>query len=260
MEYSKVTSPLDLELPLGIASLNTSNHFGVYKELSVRTATPIPVIRESSLFNAHARQPLGFLSLQRLRKECLLPVSEPESKREGNSRRRFLTQFCPECLKEEAVRYFRSVWHLNFVSICDRHGTLLQDRCPRCHRAVRFELLDWQSRITECFECGFDLVNSVPLPLNGEHQRARGFHRALLKNTLRAVQQPLAEAQEAIAYVKQVQQELTRSFISLRARGRIIEHGRRKHSVELKPLAPAISKATVEERWVALSRLASIWS
>ena len=260
LEYSGVTSSPKLELPIGIASLHTKKHSGVYRTLSWRTATPINTVIESSLLNGQERKPLGFTNLQSLRKGYLLPLSETEYIRKGGPHRKFLTQFCPECLDEDAVQFFRSFWHLNFVAICGRHRALLQDCCPRCRRAVRFELLSWQSQIGRCYECDFELSKAEPLPLAEEDQRAQDFHRWLLDNTLRSVQDPLAESRHAISCVKMVQRELTRSFSSLHLRGLIIKHGRREHGVELKPLASTASKATVMERWVALSRLASIWS
>ncbi len=74
-------------------------------------------------------------------------------------------QFCPHCLREDAVPYFRRVWRLAFLTICPVHWTPMLDRCPACRSPVNFARREFggdghricRSPITECFSCGFDL-------------------------------------------------------------------------------------------------------
>jgi hypothetical protein len=46
-------------------------------------------------------------------------------------------QFCPTCLREDEVPYFRRSWTLATRVSCFRHGCRLRDRCPSCGRALR---------------------------------------------------------------------------------------------------------------------------
>lgn len=80
------------------------------------------------------------------------------------TRRAYGMQFCPECLFWDEVPYFRRRWRLAFATICDRHGTLLHDRCPECQAPViyfRNDLgLRWKGSLsghTLCWRCQCDL-------------------------------------------------------------------------------------------------------
>lgn len=80
------------------------------------------------------------------------------------TRRAFGMQFCPTCLFWDTIPYFRKRWRLAFATICDKHGTLLQDRCPQCASPVTYFRNDLGRRNsaslgdhTLCWQCGFDL-------------------------------------------------------------------------------------------------------
>ncbi len=45
-------------------------------------------------------------------------------------------QFCPTCLREDAVPYFRRSWTLATRVSCFRHGCRLRDRCPSCGQGL----------------------------------------------------------------------------------------------------------------------------
>lgn len=45
-------------------------------------------------------------------------------------------QFCPTCLREDAVPYFRQSWTLATRVSCFRHGCRLRDRCPSCGQGL----------------------------------------------------------------------------------------------------------------------------
>lgn len=80
------------------------------------------------------------------------------------TRRRYGQQFCALCLGEDARPYFRRRWRLAFCTFCDRHGTALHDRCPRCGAPVMFFRGEMGGRKryapdspTLCTQCRFDL-------------------------------------------------------------------------------------------------------
>ena len=45
-------------------------------------------------------------------------------------------QFCPICLREDEVPYFRRSWTLATRVSCFRHGCRLRDRCPSCGQGL----------------------------------------------------------------------------------------------------------------------------
>ena len=73
------------------------------------------------------------------------------------TRRRHGQQYCPECLADDGSPYFRREWRLAFTLVCQRHGCLLRDACPRCdeavvpHRAANL-------RLDHCHICGAGLA------------------------------------------------------------------------------------------------------
>jgi hypothetical protein len=40
--------------------------------------------------------------------------------------------YCPDCLREDLIPYFRKSWRYSFVTTCSRHKRLLEDQCPHC--------------------------------------------------------------------------------------------------------------------------------
>ena len=69
--------------------------------------------------------------------------------------------WCPSCLAEDGLApYDRLVWSLVVQARCNRHGSVLVDRCRRCYRGHR----PWHPRANPwaCPWCGEELANAVP--------------------------------------------------------------------------------------------------
>jgi hypothetical protein len=82
-------------------------------------------------------------------------------------------RFCPHCLSEDDFPYFRRIWHLGLIVLCDKHNALLIERCMECGKAIR--LFDLRKAvqykhagnlITSCQSCNVDLrkMRAVPTP------------------------------------------------------------------------------------------------
>lgn len=71
-------------------------------------------------------------------------------------------QFCPSCLREDEVPYFRRSWTLATRVSCFRHGCRLRDRCPSCGQSLApFR----QARLVPqqyCAFCDAPLVSRCP--------------------------------------------------------------------------------------------------
>jgi hypothetical protein len=61
-------------------------------------------------------------------------------------------QFCPTCLREDEVPFFRQSWTLATRVSCFRHGCRLRDRCPSCGQGLAPFL---QARLVPQQYCAF---------------------------------------------------------------------------------------------------------
>ncbi len=66
-------------------------------------------------------------------------------------------RFCPKCLAEDEIPYFRSYWFLKFVTYCEKHKILLKDVCPHCFSPIFFWKTPWNQTIESCYYCQEDL-------------------------------------------------------------------------------------------------------
>lgn len=77
----------------------------------------------------------------------------------SRNRRRFGgLQYCPRCLEDDALPYFRQQWRLAWHIGCDRHGCLLADHCGHCLAPVEPHRCRARDGVqTRCPSCGDDL-------------------------------------------------------------------------------------------------------
>jgi hypothetical protein len=78
--------------------------------------------------------------------------------------RQFGLQYCPLCLAEDKVPYYRRKWRLAFLTSCEKHHVLLQDCCPHCRSPINFHRNDtgtfhkyMAESLTLCHACSVDL-------------------------------------------------------------------------------------------------------
>lgn len=65
-------------------------------------------------------------------------------------------QYCPICMSES--NYHRVFWDILFVTLCTKHGIVLQDVCPSCKKQLNIsEILK-----NRC-KCGLDLLKVEPI-------------------------------------------------------------------------------------------------
>lgn len=128
--------------------------------LSEKTATPIDKIRKTMISSYE-----GILFEEHTLATYLpwvIPNGANRRKNQGNER--IGLQFCPYCLSEDLVPYFRRSWKLAIVTMCIKHKIVLLDRCQHCQSRVSYRRALSSSRIgtekfslTACFVCGKDL-------------------------------------------------------------------------------------------------------
>lgn len=66
-------------------------------------------------------------------------------------------RFCPECLKEDKIPYFRKEWRLSFYTACTKHQCFLHNRCPTCNSPLTISKSYNENDFTFCYKCGTDL-------------------------------------------------------------------------------------------------------
>lgn len=83
----------------------------------------------------------------------------------------FGQQYCPACLANDAVPYFRKTWRLALKTFCVQHQCQLQDRCHSCASVVSFHRMDIgragelvELPLSVCHACGYDLSKVPRLP------------------------------------------------------------------------------------------------
>lgn len=112
----------------------------------------------------------------------ILPLMVSEWKRKG-----FGLQFCPACLAEDEVPYFRKRWRVAYYTWCPKHRAMLYDRCPKCGAAIAFhrrdlnlDSIDSVGSITQCWQCDFDFrLAAVSPPVIYEPSASAAFEVAL---------------------------------------------------------------------------------
>lgn len=71
-------------------------------------------------------------------------------------------RYCPVCLKEDNVPYFRKKWRLSFSTACLKHKCFLCDRCPKCGTSVTIQRQHHFKPFPNCRKCGFVFTKAVP--------------------------------------------------------------------------------------------------
>lgn len=105
------------------------------------------------------------------------------------TRKRLGVSYCPKCLEEDPIKYFRMYWRLSFVTFCHKHHCLLMDECPSCHKPVDYQRLGvgnsyYESPINNlgiCHGCGKCLWHTDSQPLPNEFLPYIGSYSAFLK-------------------------------------------------------------------------------
>ncbi len=71
-------------------------------------------------------------------------------------------RYCPSCLKEDSIPYYRKKWRLSYIPICIIHECFLENKCPQCNSPVAPYSLNWDMSIEKCYNCEFDLSQTEP--------------------------------------------------------------------------------------------------
>ena len=62
--------------------------------------------------------------------------------------------FCPECLNEDKIPYFRKIWRLKEHIICEKHNIKLLSRCSNCSAPLTISKSFKEKDFIFCYKCG----------------------------------------------------------------------------------------------------------
>lgn len=103
----------------------------------------------------------SFLKLRNMTMKSYDGYLQEEIIRNGNNK--FLTnyRFCPKCLKEDKIPYFKKEHRVVFSTFCEKHKCYLLDKCPKCKTQISLlKMFNDELAYEFCCNCGFKLSNS----------------------------------------------------------------------------------------------------
>lgn len=153
--------------------------------------------------------------------------------------------FCPLCLSEDDIPYYRLSWRLAFITHCEKHQTRLLDRCPRCDCApwpagcgVPKGVHQDFATFKNCWRCGFRYERSSGCAATLRRAEPLDWYRQSMV-TLGSLQAPTIEALQAVRAIGQL-------FLRNRSRSVIQRSGSRWIAVIDALSAPASRTQMIE--------------
>jgi hypothetical protein len=79
-------------------------------------------------------------------------------------------KYCPVCLREDKIPYFRKKWRVVFYNICHKHQCRLYEHCPACKTKLNISKMhENKLPYTHCHNCGFELKQGKKLPIHKKY-------------------------------------------------------------------------------------------
>lgn len=91
-------------------------------------------------------------------------------------------KYCPACLREDKVPYFRKKWRVVFYNICHKHKCRLYEHCPSCKTKLDIsKMYDNRLPYTHCHHCGFELKKGRKLPIHKKYSSSLEYQKKIFK-------------------------------------------------------------------------------
>lgn len=68
--------------------------------------------------------------------------------------------YCPKCLSEDEIPFFRKKWRYTFYNACPKHKVFLTDRCWACYERINFSKIKHMKNLAICNKCENDLTQT----------------------------------------------------------------------------------------------------
>lgn len=91
-------------------------------------------------------------------------------------------KFCPMCLREDNVPYFRKIWRVAFYNICHKHKCRMYEECPQCKAILDISSM-YANKLTYefCHKCGFDFKKARRLPIYKKYASSINYQNKIFK-------------------------------------------------------------------------------
>lgn len=136
----------------------------------------------------------------------------------------FGLQYCPACLREGTVAYYRKSWRVAFNTICVQHQCMLRDRCSNCGAGVAFHRRDMGAgaaatdSLAECHQCGCDLGEGEVEKVISYDEQACALHVLVCRQLTHGdCTQPFLDL-DSLAVMHQLAMLLTSRYAKVRLR------------------------------------------
>ena len=91
-------------------------------------------------------------------------------------------KYCPLCLREDTIPYFRKKWRVVFYNICHKHQCRLYEHCPTCKNELDIsKMYDNKLLYTHCHHCGFELKKGRKLPIHKKYISSLDYQNKIFK-------------------------------------------------------------------------------
>ena len=91
-------------------------------------------------------------------------------------------KFCPVCLREDKVPYFRKSWRIAFYNICHKHKCHMYEECPECKSKIDISSMHENKLTYEfCYKCGFELKKARRLPVHKKYASSIHYQNKIFK-------------------------------------------------------------------------------
>ncbi|MCT7588181.1 TniQ family protein [Aliarcobacter butzleri] len=122
-------------------------------------------LKKEDIFKMSLRSEEGYLFSCN---DCLYPplqIRKLTDKRTHNG-----LMYCPKCLAEDKIPYFRKKWRYQFYNACPKHKVFLTDRCWRCYEKINFAKIKHFKEICICHKCEKDFRENLVIKINSNFE------------------------------------------------------------------------------------------
>jgi hypothetical protein len=122
-------------------------------------------LKKEDIFQMSLRSEEGYLFSCN---NCLYPplqIRKLADKRMHNG-----LMYCPKCLAEDKIPYFRKKWRYQFYNACPKHKVFLTDRCWRCYEKINFTKIKHFKEICICYKCEKDFRENLVIKINSNFE------------------------------------------------------------------------------------------
>jgi len=183
-----------------------------------------------------------------------------------NGLNKFITplRYCPACLREDKIPYFRKEWKITFFTICQQHRCFLYDACPQCNTRLNISQMYHNVRpYTFCNKCGFDLTKAKIQHVHYKYQHSLQYTKILFeileKGYVQLGSTPIYSfyffdvmAQLSKIILKHGKLQFIEEFISIRTL-------RSWKNLKLKNIAPAYTQIGIKDQFVLFGSIVAIF-